>query len=86
MVLWILLMAAVVLLGAAALLYLVRNVRRFTPLKKLAEKSRAAGWLVASAAVLLPLGVCFALWGAMNGSSSCCIWRCSACWPIWSAG
>lgn len=66
MVLWILLMAAVVLLGAAALLYLVRNVRRFTPLKKLAEKSRAAGWLVASAAVLLPLGACFALWGAMN--------------------
>ena len=83
MVLWILLMAAVVLLGAAALLYLVRNVRRFTPLKKLAEKSRAAGWLVASAAVLLPLGVCFALWGAMN---ALIILRCSACWPIWSAG
>ena len=59
MVPWILLLAFVALLGLLAIFYLITRVRRFSFMRRLAEKHKALSWLLA--AVMVSLLFLFAL-------------------------
>lgn len=58
MSIWFLLLASAAALGIAAVFYLITRVRRFSLLRRLAERSKALSWLAATAAV----GLLFFLW------------------------
>ncbi|HBF14203.1 MAG TPA: hypothetical protein DDW30_00680 [Clostridiales bacterium] len=64
--LWAILFGGMLLLCLGGVLLLVCGVRKFRFVTLLSHGNRAAGWLIAAAVILLPLGLLWALWGYVN--------------------
>lgn len=64
--LWAMLFGGMLLLGVAGLYFLIRQVRRFRFVAVLSHGSRAAGWLIGAAVILLPSALIGIAWGYIN--------------------
>ena len=64
--LWAILFGGLFLLCLAGLYFLIYSVRKFRFVSALSHGSKAAGWLISVAVILLPSAVIWAVWGYMN--------------------
>lgn len=64
--LWAILFGGMFLLAIAAILFLIRSIKRFQWIARIAEKNKIAGWIVSMLIVFLPLAFFWKVLGSMN--------------------
>lgn len=64
--LWAILFGGLFLLCLAGLYFLIYNVHKFRFVSALSHGSKAAGWLISAAVILLPSAIIWVVWGYMN--------------------
>ena len=64
--LWAFLFGGLLLLGLAGLFFLIFSAQRFRFVSALSHGSKAAGWLIGAAVILLPFALIWIVWGYMN--------------------
>ena len=64
--LWAIFFGGLLALCLAGLFFLIYSVRKFRFVAALSRGSRAAGWAVGAAVILLPSALIWAVWGSMN--------------------